>query len=387
MSTARVWILLAFIAAIPLSIAAAQILLAVSAAAWIADLVWHRRPLSAPTIWVPLAWYGAITLVSAAFSLHPAVSLVDCKQLALFVIVPIVYDTMRGRAMGLAVVLLLASGCVAASVGLIQYERFNLNSIDLRPHGTLGHYMTFSGQLMLGGAMALSYALFGHRLRVASGVACAWMALALLVTFTRSAWLGALAATILLLWMRDRRLLVGVPLIAGLVYAFAPPNLEARMRTILSLEDRTGRERVLLVQSGARMICDHPWLGVGPNMVQEVYPRYRLPGVIEPVTPHLHNNFVQIAAERGVLALGVWLWFVVRTMRTLRSLATRPGQTALARGALAAMVALLVAGLFEYNAGDSEVLMLLLVLITLPFAAARTDEADSPPRDDRSAAL
>jgi hypothetical protein len=37
--------------------------------------------------------------------------------------------------------------------------------------------------------------------------------------------------------------------------------------------------------------------------------------------------------------------------------------------ALAAMAGMLAAGLFEYNFGDSEFLMLFLGLITLPFAA------------------
>ena len=45
--------------------------------------------------------------------------------------------------------------------------------------------------------------------------------------------------------------------------------------------------------------------------------------------------------------------------------------------ALAAMAGMLAAGLFEYNFGDSEFLMLFLVLITLPFAAARPDDAAS----------
>ena len=36
---------------------------------------------------------------------------------------------------------------------------------------------------------------------------------------------------------------------------------------------------------------------------------------------------------------------------------------------------MLAAGLFEYNFGDSEFLMLFLVLITLPFAAARQGDA------------
>jgi hypothetical protein len=47
----------------------------------------------------------------------------------------------------------------------------------------------------------------------------------------------------------------------------------------------------------------------------------------------------------------------------------------LAAAALASVAAMLAAGLFEYNFGDSEFLMLLLVLITLPFAAARPADA------------
>ena len=38
---------------------------------------------------------------------------------------------------------------------------------------------------------------------------------------------------------------------------------------------------------------------------------------------------------------------------------------------MATIVALLTAGLFEYNFGDSEVLMLFLMIVTLPAAAAR----------------
>ena len=48
----------------------------------------------------------------------------------------------------------------------------------------------------------------------------------------------------------------------------------------------------------------------------------------------------------------------------------------LAAAGMGALVAMLAAGLSEYNFGDSEFLMLLLVLMTLPFAAAR-DEGSS----------
>jgi len=53
---------------------------------------------------------------------------------------------------------------------------------------------------------------------------------------------------------------------------------------------------------------------------------------------------------------------------------------ALAAAGLGAMAAMLAAGMFEHNFGDSEFLMLLLLLITLPFAA------DAPPSAEEAAA-
>ncbi len=41
-------------------------------------------------------------------------------------------------------------------------------------------------------------------------------------------------------------------------------------------------------------------------------------------------------------------------------------------------VAMLAAGFFEYNCGDSEFLMLFLLLIPLPFAAARSLSSHAP---------
>ena len=64
---------------------------------------------------------------------------------------------------------------------------------------------------------------------------------------------------------------------------------------------------------------------------------------------------------------------VVRDLyRRLRSEAN----PALAAAGLAAVVGMLTGGLFEYNFGDSEFLMLFLVLMTLPAAAAYHSTVD-----------
>jgi len=79
------------------------------------------------------------------------------------------------------------------------------------------------------------------------------------------------------------------------------------------------------------------------------------------------------AAERGLPALAVWLWFIVGLVVALAKQLRDTRVRFLAAAGLAAVVSMLAAGMFEYNFGDSEFLMLFLILVTLPFAAARKE--------------
>ncbi len=144
---------------------------------------------------------------------------------------------------------------------------------------------------------------------------------------------------------------------------------------MFDLHDPTNRDRVAMLREGRAMIADHPLTGVGPNMVERVYAQYRDPLAVEKVNPHLHNVAMQIAAERGLPALAIWLWFVGTVIWDLWHKLRTSRHTFLAATALAATAGMLSAGLFEHNFGDSEFLMLFLVLLTLPFAADRTDVA------------
>ena len=94
-------------------------------------------------------------------------------------------------------------------------------------------------------------------------------------------------------------------------------------------------------------------------------------GAVQENNLHLHNVPMQIAAERGLPALALWCWFVAAAIVGLRPLLQRGRNRVLAATAIGAVVAMLTAGMFEYNFGDSEFLMLFLVLLTLPFAAER----------------
>ena len=177
---------------------------------------------------------------------------------------------------------------------------------------------------------------------------------------------------------KDLRLIAVLPALAALFIAFAPPQLTDRLYSTFDLQDPTNRDRVAMARAGIRMVEDHPLTGVGPDVVKEVYPEYRDASAVQENNPHLHNVPLHIAAERGVPALLIWLVFLALVVRDLIGRLKTPGATSLAAAGLAAVAGMLAAGLFEYNFGDSEYLMLFLVLITLPHAAAQTQVAALP---------
>jgi O-antigen ligase len=386
--------LLAFAASLQLSIVAAEVLLTVTGALWVALLVARHERIEVPRMFWPLAAYAAATLISAAFSVEPRTSIIDCKQLLLFSIVPIAYRLAAGRRTLTVVDIIITIGAVSAIVGIVQFGIFKFDHLGQRPQGALGLYMTYSGQLMLVACMATARILFREHDRMWAALVMPAVIVALVTTLTRSAWIGACAGIGLLFLMRDLRFVALLPVVAALFMAFGPTQLTDRLYSSFRLDKlrhdsavtqagvQSNQDRVFMLQSGLQIIKDHPLTGVGPDIVREVYPQYRQPGAPNQLNPHLHNVPMQIAAERGLPALALWLVFVVGLLRDFivgRKTASIPS---LATGALASVVAMLAAGMFEYNFGDSEFLMLFLLIVTLPYAAdrgAKGAAASSPP--------
>jgi O-antigen ligase len=367
--------LLGFAAALQLSIAVADVLLVAVLIAWGALVVGRRERLRAPAMFWPLAAYAALTLISAAFSYDPLESFIDSRQLLLFLIVPAVYCLASGGAAPRVIDVIITVGGASAIVGIVQYGIFNYDHLGRRPQGTLTHYMTYSGILMLVITTTAARLLFEQRGRLWPALVLPALVVALALTLTRSAWVGACAGLAVLFILRDLRLLALLPVVAALFVAFAPATVTNRVYSMFNLNDPSNRDRLAMMRSGSQMIQDDPLTGVGPNMVGALYTQYRDPMAVNAMNPHLHNVPLQIAAERGLPALAAWLWFLVVLVRDLWRLSRRSAHPSLARAGLAAVVSMLGAGLFEYNFGDSEFLMLLLVLVTLPFAADQEQRA------------
>jgi O-antigen ligase len=221
---------------------------------------------------------------------------------------------------------------------------------------------------------AASRVIFAKRSWLWPAVALPSLLVALVASYTRNAWFGTLAGVGTLLAIRSKRLLVALPvliLVAGLI-----PSVRARALESFDPHFPANQDRFAMLEAGVAMVKDHPLFGVGLNMVPKEYLKYRTADArdssdaVGPETrSHLHNVPMQIAAERGLPALAAWLWFVVAAGAGLWRLLMHGNQKAVAGAGLAALIAMVVAGLFEHNFGDSEFLILFLAMITLPFAA------------------
>ena len=370
--------LLAFAAALQVSIGAAHVLLTITAVLWLVLVVRNGERIEVPGMFWPLAAYGGATFVAAYFSVDQGVSFRDTKQLVLFLIIPIAYRLLPGSRSLTAVDVIITVGAIEAVIGIVQYAILNFDHLGQRVQGSLTHYMTYSGVLMLVACTAAARIMFRRQDRAWASLVMPALLVALALTMSRNAWVGVCVGIGLLLLLRDFRLVALLPAVAALFLAVAPAPLTERLYSTFSLTDPTNRDRVAMMKSGVRIISDHPMTGVGPDSVRLVYPRYRDAGAERQLNPHLHNVPLQIAAERGLPALLIWLWFIAVLVRDLiRKTRTSPLRS-LPTAALAAVVAMLAAGMFEYNFGDSEFLMLFLLLVTLPYAADRVPATPAP---------
>ncbi len=340
---------------------------------WFLQLYLNPQRLYLPLL-IPIRGFICASLLATLTATAPLSSLVECRNLLEWVVFYLVLNTLRSEARAtLLVRLLIAAGTVMACYGLWQVLTYGPT---FRIAGT-SSYMTFGGQLMLLCILALSQLLFHSPSRHWFWLVPAFVILliALVGTQTRNAWLGFLIACPILLILRHRAFLLGLPLLCVIAFMLAPPAVQDRIRSFGNLQDITVQQRFFMWRSGLEMTRDHPWTGVGMGVMREMERRYRAPDapfVPERRLSHLHNNIVQIAAELGLIGLiawaTIWVVFLWRGWRVYRQLESPEGRDkALIIGSLTCVIGFLVAGLFEYNFGDSEIVSILYFIMALPF--------------------
>lgn len=368
-------------AALPWSIAPMSIAVALSGALTLAcwwrpgGVRWVRTPVD------PAALTWLLALAIAAFAGEdPAGSIQRVTKGFLLAIVPLAaYHGRDPKLARRAIAVLLVSAAFATVFALVKFAMQG-GAFPVRVRGAVGHPLTYGGQamllLVLAGAILLRSR--DRRWMVAAFALLTLLAPALLGSYTRSAWIGTLVGFTVVLALTRARWIAALAAAVVLLVLVMPGGYRERALSVFHPHGVWNRERLILWEAGWKMFREHPLTGVGLEDLKPLVARYRSPEAHEPPHGHMHNVYLQVLVTMGVVGFAALVYLVVALWRTAarrlrvdgRALDADPFGMALRIGTVAALAGFLVAGLFEWNFGDEELLDFLFTLIGLAWAAS-----------------
>jgi O-antigen ligase len=224
-----------------------------------------------------------------------------------------------------------------------------------------------SGQLglMIPFAVALFFCRFNTCSRTQSKYLSVFLAsalvllvLALLINLKRGPWLGTVTGLGLLCLFYRPKLII--PLLLGVaLLAVGIPAIHERLAVSLN-HFFIGGGRSNIWNVGVQLVIQNP-LGVG-------YDNSRIMQAYDPLIPpnlkHMHNNLLNLLVETGWIGATLFAYWIVHLLRYLLTVSAPREAKLLARGLVCSLVSWQIAGLVEYNIGDTEVLLIVLFLCT-----------------------
>jgi len=377
--------------ALPFSIAISSLLFFPLLALWVLGAKWTFRrwpPRIGPTE-KAFILFAAVSLVSALAGINRAHSLHEIyKKDFYFLIVVVVLALTRTQAKAEKLIRAFVGAGVASALlglaqkalGINQSDRAggiffhlppavarwprplldHLSIINGRAAGTLSHPLTYAESLLFVLSFCATFAMFarardGWKWLVPTWLVCA----ALLVSQSRGPWLAAaviLALAALGAGRAKAFVRMGVLLLPALALLIVP-SLRMRAESIADRTQASNAERLHMWKAGWGFWKARPLLGIGPGNVKIASGAYQ-DAEEKAGGPwgHLHNTFVNFAAERGILGLGAFLNFIGvliwELARGFRRLSAGAPARAFLWGGLLCIAGLLLSGLTEttYNA-------------------------------------
>lgn len=374
------------------SIALSQILLGLA----LASLLCSGQKLEFPPIRLPLAIFFIITVAAVLASGDPQRGTPQLRKFFVFVIVLVLFTSFRNIRQVRALIISWAvvgagSGLVAAAQflhrrreALLEHADNYAYIVDGRLTGFASHWMTFGGEEMIVLLMIVSILLFSDlprwKLLLSAVAILIWRSVAL--GMTRCVFLLGLPLGILYLTGSRRRVFLVVFVLGAAVgIALAPAAVRERIVSVARPHGDidSNEHRAICRVVGWQMVKSHPWLGLGPEQIAGQFTRYIPKNIPRPLPHgwygHLHNLYLQYAAERGLPGLASFLWLIGVLISDFRKILRHPALAkegrAVINGAIAVIIAVLAEGLFEYNLGDSEVLTMFLSVISCGYVVMR----------------
>ncbi len=261
---------------------------------------------------------------------------------------------------------------------------------DWRATGFYNHWVTYSEVLQLIASLALGIFLALKRKTTLMGglllVAIAGLIFALGMTVTRASWVGfAISAGVMLLLTSSRRTILIVAACAlPLVLASVVLLQQKRSIRFFDKSDQSTSWREMVWEEGFTLLISKPRhlvFGVGMDSIKGHWREWGLFDNGRQPIGHMHSNLLQIALERGVPALTVWLILLGVYVRMLWRIQRRAGiedfTRGIAIGALGGTIGFFTSGLVHYNWGDSEVVTVFYFIMGLCLVVEWTNQRDA----------
>ena len=261
---------------------------------------------------------------------------------------------------------------------------------DWRATGFYNHWVTYSEVLQLIASLALGIFLALGQKRTWAGllllVAVFGLVFALGMTVTRASWIGfAVSVVVMLMLTMPRRTVVivtacAIPVVIASVFWLQ----QKRSIGFFDRRDQSTSWREMVWKEGFDLLVSKPRhlvVGVGADSIKAYWRQWGLFDNGRQPIGHMHSNVLQIALERGVPALIVWLILIGLYVRMLwKTIRDKTGDEldgfskGLALGALGGTIGFFTSGLVHYNWGDSEVVTIFYFIVGLCLIVERTNQ-------------
>jgi O-antigen ligase len=285
---------------------------------------------------------------------------------------------------------LLPGTSVLEQLGISGWSRGR----DWRATGFYNHWVTYAEVLQLIASLALGILLGLTQKKSLLGLllllAVLGLVFALSMTVTRASWIGFAVSvvTMLLLTSSRRTILIAGALAIPLVLASIFLLQQKRSIGFFDKQDQSTSWRRTVWQEGFELLVSKPrhlLVGVGIDSIKGHWREWGLFDNGRQPIGHMHSNVLQIALERGVPGLIVWLILFVLYVRMLWRLARRAVDAeqvrdftrGLAVGALGGALGFFTSGLVHYNWGDSEVVTIFYFIMGLCLVVDRTNQRNT----------
>jgi hypothetical protein len=251
-----------------------------------------------------------------------------------------------------------------------------------RASGWTRHYETFAEILQMVAQLAFGLALANlsnhgsNKYFKVALVASAILGIGIALTAMRTVLLSFVVGASVIVWRSLRGTLRFVITAAlFLILGFGAVVVwQTRAEGALSLGDPSSSLRTEVARVGFRRIWIHPILGHGMDAMKLHWAEWGFPGK---EMLHLHSTPLQLAFDRGLPMLALWVWLVIAFLVHLLRASKNASELSdtntygILLGSLGALIGFLFSSVVNYNYGDAEVAMMFWWLMGIAMAISQ----------------